>query len=92
MRFTPALLRLAASQVLRLVPARSGGERWQPVKITRHDRMALRLAHRSAAFVHHAESLAMCMLFGLPGFIQDAALVALANAAQSERSDARFLQ
>ena len=37
------------------------------------------------AFIHHAESLAMCMLFGLPGFIQDAALVALATGAQSER-------
>jgi aspartate/methionine/tyrosine aminotransferase len=37
------------------------------------------------SFVQHAESLAMCMLFGLPGFIQDAALVALAAAAQSER-------
>jgi aspartate/methionine/tyrosine aminotransferase len=27
--------------------------------------------------VHHAENLAMCMLFGLPGFIQEAALTAL---------------
>jgi octopine/nopaline transport system ATP-binding protein len=32
----------------------------------------------------HAESVAMCMLFGLPGFIQDAALVALAMAPQAE--------
>jgi aspartate/methionine/tyrosine aminotransferase len=29
------------------------------------------------ALVKHAESLAMCMLFGLPGFIQEAALTAL---------------
>jgi len=33
----------------------------------------------------HAEALAMCMLFGLPGFIQEAAIVALANAAAAER-------
>jgi aspartate/methionine/tyrosine aminotransferase len=30
-----------------------------------------------AALVKHAESLAMCMLFGLPGFIQEAAVAAL---------------
>lgn len=42
------------------------------------------------AFIRHAEMLAMCMLFGLPGFIQDAALVALANAAQSEREMREF--
>jgi aspartate/methionine/tyrosine aminotransferase len=36
------------------------------------------------ALVVHAESVAMCMLFGLPGFIQDAALVALAMAPQAE--------
>jgi aspartate/methionine/tyrosine aminotransferase len=29
------------------------------------------------ALVKHAESLSMCMLFGLPGFIQEAALTAL---------------
>jgi aspartate/methionine/tyrosine aminotransferase len=40
--------------------------------------------------IANAERLAMCMLFGLPGFIQDAALVALANAAQSERATRRF--
>jgi aspartate/methionine/tyrosine aminotransferase len=34
--------------------------------------------------VAHAESVAMCMLFGLPGFIQEAALVALAAAPQAE--------
>jgi octopine/nopaline transport system ATP-binding protein len=34
--------------------------------------------------VAHAESLAMCMLFGLPGFIQEAALVALAIAPEAE--------
>ncbi|MBV9696875.1 MAG: pyridoxal phosphate-dependent aminotransferase [Gammaproteobacteria bacterium] len=32
----------------------------------------------------YAEQLAMCMLFGLPGFIQEAALVALANAPAAE--------
>jgi aspartate/methionine/tyrosine aminotransferase len=42
------------------------------------------------SFIRHAEMLAMCMLFGLPGFIQDAALVALANAAQSERAVRAF--
>jgi aspartate/methionine/tyrosine aminotransferase len=36
--------------------------------------------------VAHAESLAMCMLFGLPGFIQEAAIVALAIAPEAERS------
>jgi aspartate/methionine/tyrosine aminotransferase len=33
----------------------------------------------------HAESVAMCMLFGLPGFIQDAAITALSIAADAER-------
>jgi arginine:pyruvate transaminase len=32
----------------------------------------------------HAEQLAMCMLFGLPGFIQEAAVTALAHAADAE--------
>jgi len=32
----------------------------------------------------HAENLAMCMLFGLPGFIQEAAITALALAPQAE--------
>jgi octopine/nopaline transport system ATP-binding protein len=36
--------------------------------------------------VVHAESVAMCMLFGLPGFVQEAALVALAMAPQAESS------
>jgi aspartate/methionine/tyrosine aminotransferase len=36
--------------------------------------------------VFHAESIAMCMLFGLPGFIQEAALVALAMAPEAESS------
>jgi arginine:pyruvate transaminase len=36
--------------------------------------------------VKHAESLAMCMLFGLPGFIQEAAVAALAS---SEAAEAR---
>jgi arginine:pyruvate transaminase len=34
--------------------------------------------------VEHAESLAMCMLFGLPGFIQEAAIAALSVAAEAE--------
>jgi arginine:pyruvate transaminase len=34
--------------------------------------------------VRHAESLAMCMLFGLPGFIQEAAIAALSVAPQAE--------
>jgi arginine:pyruvate transaminase len=34
--------------------------------------------------VKHAESLAMCMLFGLPGFIQEAAIAALSVAAEAE--------
>jgi arginine:pyruvate transaminase len=33
----------------------------------------------------HVESLSMCMLFGLPGFIQEAALTALAIAPEVER-------
>jgi aspartate/methionine/tyrosine aminotransferase len=33
----------------------------------------------------HAEALSMCMLFGLPGFIQEAALTALAIAPEVER-------
>jgi arginine:pyruvate transaminase len=32
----------------------------------------------------HAENLAMCMLFGMPGFIQEAAVTALAIAPQAE--------
>ena len=36
--------------------------------------------------VEHAEHLAMCMLFGLPGFTQDAALTALSIASQAERN------
>jgi aspartate/methionine/tyrosine aminotransferase len=33
----------------------------------------------------HVESLVMCMLFGLPGFIQDAAITALSIAPEAER-------
>lgn len=33
----------------------------------------------------HAESLVMCMLFGLPGFVQEAAITALSIAADAER-------
>lgn len=36
-------------------------------------------------FTAHAESLAMCMLFGLPGFIQEAAITALSIAPEAER-------
>jgi arginine:pyruvate transaminase len=35
--------------------------------------------------VRHAENLAMCMLFGLPGFIQEAAITALGVAEPAER-------
>ncbi|HVW69130.1 MAG TPA: pyridoxal phosphate-dependent aminotransferase [Steroidobacteraceae bacterium] len=38
----------------------------------------------SREFVAHVESLSMCMLFGLPGFIQEAALTALAIAPETE--------
>jgi arginine:pyruvate transaminase len=38
----------------------------------------------------HAESLSMCMLFGLPGFIQEAALTALSIAAETERRIREF--
>ena len=33
----------------------------------------------------HVESLVMCMLFGLPGFIQEAAITALSVAPEAER-------
>jgi aspartate/methionine/tyrosine aminotransferase len=36
------------------------------------------------SLVKHAESLAMCMLFGLPGFIQEAAVAALAASDSAE--------
>jgi polar amino acid transport system ATP-binding protein/arginine:pyruvate transaminase len=42
--------------------------------------------------VFHAESIAMCMLFGLPGFIQEAALVALAIAPEAENRIRDFCQ
>jgi arginine:pyruvate transaminase len=42
--------------------------------------------------VFHAESIAMCMLFGLPGFIQEAALVALDTPAEAESSIRDFCQ
>src|ERR1700723_732930 len=35
--------------------------------------------------VAHAEALAICMLYGLPGFVQEAALMALGVAAEAER-------
>jgi arginine:pyruvate transaminase len=37
-----------------------------------------------AQLVKHAESLAMCMLFGLPGFIQEATITALQVAEEAE--------
>jgi arginine:pyruvate transaminase len=37
-----------------------------------------------AELVRHAENLAMCMLFGLPGFIQEAAMAALDVADEAE--------
>jgi arginine:pyruvate transaminase len=42
------------------------------------------------ALVAHAEHLAMCMLFGLPGFIQEAAVTALAGAAEAEQRGRDF--
>jgi arginine:pyruvate transaminase len=36
------------------------------------------------ALVKHVEALSLCMLYGLPGFIQEAALTALGVAAQAE--------
>ncbi len=42
------------------------------------------------ALVGHAEHLAMCMLFGLPGFIQEAAVTALAEAAEAEERGRNF--
>ena len=41
-------------------------------------------------FVRHAEALAMCMLYGLPGFIQEAALTALGLASDSEGAVREF--
>lgn len=38
-----------------------------------------------AQLVKHAEALAMCMLFGLPGFIQEAAVAALQLSESAER-------
>jgi len=38
----------------------------------------------------HAESLAMCMLFGMPPFIQEAAIVALELAGEAERRTREF--
>jgi arginine:pyruvate transaminase len=36
------------------------------------------------ALIRHAESLVLCMLFGLPGFVQEAALTALGMAGSAE--------
>jgi aspartate/methionine/tyrosine aminotransferase len=43
-----------------------------------------------AELAKHAETLSMCMLFGLPGFIQEAAIAALAMAAETEERIRRF--
>ena len=37
-----------------------------------------------ASLVKHAEALSMCMLFGLPGFIQEAAIIALEESGTAE--------
>jgi aspartate/methionine/tyrosine aminotransferase len=37
-----------------------------------------------ASFIQHADNMAACMLYGLPGFVQEAALTALAIADESE--------
>ena len=42
------------------------------------------------ALIAHAEALAMCMLYGLPGFIQEAALTALGVAAEAESRTREF--
>jgi aspartate/methionine/tyrosine aminotransferase len=41
-------------------------------------------------FIQHVESLVMCMLFGLPGFIQEAALTALAATPATELAMREF--
>ena len=38
------------------------------------------------SFIHHADLLAQCMTYGLPGFIQDAALTALGMRTEAEAS------
>ena len=38
----------------------------------------------------HAQALVMCMLFGLPGFIQEAVMTALSEAAEAERRVREF--
>ncbi len=42
------------------------------------------------AFIAHTEALAMCMLYGLPGFIQEAALTAVGVAAEAESRTREF--
>ena len=39
-----------------------------------------------AAFIEHADMLAQCMIYGLPGFIQDAALTAIGMRLEAEAS------
>ncbi len=43
-------------------------------------------------FIDHAHDLAQCMLYGLPGFVQEAAVTALGMAEQLGGHDARVLQ
>jgi aspartate/methionine/tyrosine aminotransferase len=43
-----------------------------------------------AQLIKHAEALAMCMLFGLPGFIQEAAVAALQMSDSAERRIREF--
>ncbi len=43
-----------------------------------------------AELAAHAQSLSVCMLFGLPGFIQEAALTALSLAEETERQIREF--
>jgi aspartate/methionine/tyrosine aminotransferase len=42
------------------------------------------------AFIQHADCLAQCMLYGLPGFIQEAAVTALSLAPEAERGVREF--
>ena len=42
------------------------------------------------ALIAHTEALAMCMLYGLPGFIQEAALTAVGVAAEAESRTREF--
>jgi aspartate/methionine/tyrosine aminotransferase len=43
-------------------------------------------------FIHHAHMLAQCMIYGLPGFIQDAALTAVHMRLEAEQSIRSYCQ